>query len=342
MKALRKTTETPGELTLCDIPEPTASRNEVLIRVHAGGLCGTDMHIREGGYGFRPPVTLGHEIGGEVVDVGAGASGITIGDRVTVNPTANGSCGHCRFCHEGSFFFCPERRSIGSGIDGGFAEYLVVPAPLAFTLPETISFEGAALVEPFACCVKAVCQLSRLSPGHTALICGPGPIGLMCAWLAIQAGAQVVVAGTSADGDRLTQARSLGVAEAVNIEETDVVDLIAGLSDGYGADVVLDCGGTRGSVNQCLQAAANCGHFTQVALIDHPFEIDWGRIVYKQLSVQGTIAANWSSWERALTMAREGHIDLTQFISHTHTLDEWETAFEHAEEKVGLKQILKP
>jgi L-iditol 2-dehydrogenase len=342
MKALRKTTQTPGELTLCDIPEPSVGNDEVLIRVHAGGLCGTDMHIREGGYGSHPPVTLGHEIGGEVIAVGPGSTSIVPGDRVTVNPTANGSCGRCRFCHQGIFFFCPERRSIGSGIDGGFAEYLAVPAHLAFTLPATIPFEGAAMVEPFACCVKAVFKFSHVSPGDIALVCGPGPIGLMCAWLALQAGARVVVAGTSADGDRLIHARTLGVAEAVNVEETDVVQLILEMSNGYGADVVLDCGGTRGSVNQCLHAAANCGRFIQVALIDHPFEIDWGRIVYKQLSVQGTIAADWPSWDRALTMAREGQVDLSQFITHTHALEDWETAFAHAEGKIGLKQILKP
>ena len=136
MKALRKTTQEPGELTLCDIPEPVAGPGEVLIQVHASGLCGTDMHIREGGYGFRPPVTLGHEIGGEVIDVGESVTHISVGDRVTVNPTGNGSCGRCRFCHQGSYFFCPERRSVGSGIDGGFAQSLVVPGPLVFGLPD--------------------------------------------------------------------------------------------------------------------------------------------------------------------------------------------------------------
>ena len=342
MKALRKTTQEPGELTLCDIPEPVAGPGEVLIQVHASGLCGTDMHIREGGYGFRPPVTLGHEIGGEVIDVGESVTHISVGDRVTVNPTGNGSCGRCRFCHQGSYFFCPERRSVGSGIDGGFAQSLVVSGPLVFGLPDHLAYAAVAMVEPFACCVKAVCRFSDIAPGDIALVCGPGPIGLMCAWLALQAGAQVVVAGTGSDGDRLERARSMGVTAAVNVEDTDVVETLAEMSEGYGADVVLDCGGTRGSVNQCLQAAANCGRFTQLALIDHSFDIDWGRIVYKQLNVQGTIAADWPSWDRALTMTREEQVDLTQFVTHTHSLEDWETAFEHAEGRIGLKQILEP
>lgn len=342
MNALRKTTQTPGELTLCNIPEPEVTEDDVKLRVHASGLCGTDMHIREGGYGFRPPVTLGHEIGAEIVEVGASVGSLEPGDRVTVNPTANNACGQCRFCQEGRYFFCPERRSIGSGSDGGFAEYITVPEGLAFKLPEETSYDSAAMVEPFACCVKAVCQCSPITPGTTVLLCGPGPIGLMSAWLAQRAGARVVVAGTNADDERLAAAKGIGLSETVNVEVDDVTALIHDTTSGNGADVAIDCGGTRGSVDQCLQAVADCGHITQVALIDHPFEIDWGRVIYKELTVQGSIASDWMSWEQTMTMVRGGDVDLTQFVSHHHDLASWESAFHNAENKVGLKQIIRP
>ena len=342
MKAVRKVTEGEGGVELCDIPEPSTPDGHVKIVVHAGGICGTELHIREGGYGFKPPVTLGHEICGDVVEIGGDGQGISVGNRVTVNPTANGSCGRCRFCHTGTYFFCENRRSIGSGTDGGFAEYLVVPTNLAFTVPGDLSYDAGAMVEPFACCVKAVCRYTKIEPGHTALVCGPGPIGLMCVWLAKQAGARVVVAGTGVDGDRLDAAKSMGANHAVNVETDDVTELLRDMTDGYGADVVIDCGGTRGSVNQCLQAAANCAQFTQVALIEHPFEIDWGRVVYKQLRVQGSIAADWPSWDRAIQIVRTGQVDLEPFVSHRHTIDDWETAFDNAENKIGLKQILIP
>ena len=342
MKAVRKVTEGSGGVELCDIPEPDVALGHVKIAVRAGGICGTDLHIREGGYGFAPPVTLGHEICGDVTEVGPDVSGISVGDRVTVNPTANGSCGRCRYCHTGTYFFCPDRKSIGSGVDGGFAEYLSVPEDLVFPLPSNVSYEAGSLVEPFACCVKAMCRYSDISPGRIVLVCGPGPIGLMCVWLARQAGAQVVVAGTGVDGDRLTAAANLGADHPVNVETDSVTDLIGDLSDGYGADVVVDCGGTRGSVNQCLDAAANCADFTQVALIEHPFEIDWGRIVYKQLRVQGSIATDWPSWDQAVQMVRSGLVDLEQFVSHKHGIENWETAFDNAENKIGLKQILQP
>jgi L-iditol 2-dehydrogenase len=343
MKAVRKTTEGPGGVELCDIPEPELAANDhVKIAVKAGGICGTDLHIREGGYGFKPPVTLGHEICGDVVGVGSAVTRVSAGDRVTINPTASGSCGHCRYCHTGTVFFCENRKSIGSGLDGGFAEYLTVPEHLVFSLPTSVSYDAGALVEPFACCVKAVARYTDIAPGHTVLVCGPGPIGLMCVWLARQSGACVVVAGTGVDGDRLEAARGLGADHAVNVETDDVTEIINKMSNGYGADIVIDCGGTRGSINQCLQAAANGAQFTQVALIDHPIEIDWGRIVYKQLRVQGSIAADWPSWDHAIQMVRSGQVDLSRFVSHHHTLDEWEVAFDHAEGKVGLKQILTP
>ncbi len=343
MKAIRKTTEGPGGVELCDTPEPDVTADGLIkIAVKSGGICGTDLHIREGGYGFKPPVTLGHEICGDVVEIGPSVSRVSVGERVTVNPTASGSCGRCRYCHTGTYFFCENRYSIGSGIDGGFAEYLIVPDELVFSLPPTVTYDAGALVEPFACCVKAICRYSDITPGHTTRICGPGPIGLMCAWLARQSGAQVIVAGTGADGDRLEAAQSLGADHAVNVETDDVTDLILSLTDGYGADIVVDCGGTRGSVNQCLESAANCAQYAQVALIEHPFEIEWGRIVYKQLRVQGSIATDWPSWDQAIQMVRSGQVDLERFISHRYPIDDWELAFDNAENKVGLKQILTP
>jgi len=343
LKAVRKTTEGSGGVELCEIPEPDiAAPDHVKISVKAGGICGTDLHIRKGGYGFKPPVTLGHEICGDIVEVGSSVTRLSVGDRVTVNPTASGSCGQCRYCHTGTYFFCKNRKSIGSGIDGGFAEYLTAPENLVFDLPSAISYDAGALTEPFACCVKAVGRYSNIAPGHIALVCGPGPIGLMCVWLAKQSGAHVIVAGTGVDGYRLKAAKDLGADVAVNVEVDDVTDIISNLSDGYGADIVIDCGGTRGSVNQCLQAAANGAQFTQAALIEHPFEIDWGRIVYKQLRVQGSIATDWPSWDQAIQMVRTGQVDLSQFVSHHHTLEDWEAGFDHAAGKVGLKQILTP
>ncbi|MDA0711571.1 MAG: alcohol dehydrogenase catalytic domain-containing protein, partial [bacterium] len=218
MRAVRKLKTGPDHIALCDIPEPVlAHPTDVKIAVQRGGLCGTDLHIRHGGYGFDPPVTLCHELSGDVVEVGKDAHRIRPGDRVTVLPSAAGACGRCRYCQVGEYFFCSQRQSVGSKRDGGFAEFCVVPENLVFSVPASISYDAAALVEPLACCVKAVSLHTPMSPGDTVFISGPGPIGLMCATLAHLAGARVILCGTDRDTERLATARSLGIADTLDI-----------------------------------------------------------------------------------------------------------------------------
>lgn len=342
MRAVRKLKPGPDNIALCDIPEPGIQHaDDVKIAVQCGGLCGTDLHIRHGGYGFCAPVTLCHEFSGDVVDVGKNVEHVKPGDRVTVMPSASGSCGHCRYCQVGEYFFCPQRNSVGSMRDGGFADYCVVPHTLVFPLPNSVSYEAAALVEPLACCVKAINLNTHIAPGDLVLVSGPGPIGLMCAVLAQKAGGRVVVCGTHRDADRLKKADELGAERTVNILSENVVDIARNLSDG-GADIVIDCAGSAGSVNQCLEAVRPTGTFVQVALIDQPIQADWGKIIYKQLRVHGSIAQNWTSWYRALDLVKSNVIDLTAFVSHRLPIEDWQRAFDGAEQQQGLKYLLCP
>ena len=150
MRAVRKVAKGPGHIELCDIPEPgIEAPDQVKIAVQRGGLCGTDLHIKEGGYGTHPPVTLCHEFSGEVIEVGSDVTRVRLGNRVTVMPTASEACGTCRYCQVGEYFFCPSRASFGSGRDGGFAEFCVAPENLVFPLPEHVSYDAAALVDPW-------------------------------------------------------------------------------------------------------------------------------------------------------------------------------------------------
>ncbi|MBT3605669.1 MAG: alcohol dehydrogenase catalytic domain-containing protein [Candidatus Latescibacteria bacterium] len=343
MRAVRKIKPGPDNIALCDIPEPGLQHpTDIKIAVQCGGLCGTDLHIKHGGYGFDPPVTLCHELAGDIVEIGKDVQHLKIGDRVTVMPSANGACGHCRYCQTGEFFFCPQRNSIGSKRDGGFAEYCVVPANLAFSVPNTISYDAAALVEPLACCIKAISLNTHITPNDTVFITGPGPIGLMCATLAQLSGGQVVLCGTEHDTDRLTKAKELGIKHTLNINQIDPVQYTRDLTNGHGADIVIDCAGAASAIAQCLEAVRPLGIFTQVALLDHPINIDWGKIIYKQLHVQGFIAQSWESWHKALDLVTTNTIDLTQFVSHRLPLEKWEQAFNGAEQQQGLKYLLIP
>lgn len=342
MKAVRKLKPGSGHIAFCDIPEPGIENpDDIKIAVQRGGLCGTDLHIRHGGYGVRPPVTLCHEFSGEVVEIGSDVTRIKTGDRVTVLPTANGACGKCRYCHASEFFFCSQRNSVGSMRDGGFAEYCVIPQNLAYPLPESVSYDAAALVEPLACCIKAISFHTKISPGDYVLISGPGPIGLMCAKLAKLAGGRVVVCGTDRDIHRLAKADELGADHIVDVTRDDITEYIRYLNSD-GADVVIDCAGVAPSINQCLDVVRPLGHFTQVALVEQPVEIDWGKIIYKQLSITSSIAQDWPSWQRALEMVTTGTIDPTVYISHRLPLEEWEQAFDGAERQEGLKYLLCP
>jgi L-iditol 2-dehydrogenase len=342
MKAVRKLAEGPGHVELCEIPEPVCRPGHAKVAVKAGGVCGTDLHILHGGYSFRPPVTLGHEFSGEVVEVGDGVHRVKTGDRVTINPSAMGRCGVCRYCRSGFYFFCTKRASLGSRADGGFAEYAVVPQDLLFLLPEHIDYRAGALTEPLACCVQAVYELTDIVPTDVVLISGPGPIGLIVLTLVKLRGARAIVCGTAQDGERLKIARQFGADQVVEVESEDVVEVGRAMTDGYGVDVAFECAAVAPSVNQCLRALAPLGRLTQVGVIDHPLQIEYGLVLYKQLSVQGALAQAWSTWEKTIRLLSTGTIDVNSFITTAVPLERWWEAFENAEQKRGLKSVLYP
>ena len=342
MKAIRKLAEGSGHVELCDIPEPQCRPGHVKVAVKAGGVCGTDLHIMHGGYSFRPPVTLGHEFSGEVVEVGEGVHRVKSGDRVTVNPSAMGRCGVCRYCRLGFYFFCANRASLGSKTDGGFADYAVVPQDLLFPLPENIDYPAGALTEPLACCVQAVYEMTEITPTDVVLISGPGPIGLIVLTLVKLRGATAIICGTAQDRERLSTALEFGADRTVEVESENIVEVAREMTDGYGVDVAFECAAVAPSVTQCLQALAPLGQLTQVGVIDHPLQIDYGLVLYKQLRVQGTLGQAWSSWEKTIKLLSTGTIGMNRFITTAVPLERWWEAFESAEEKRGLKSVLYP
>ena len=210
MKAVVKTRPEPGNVELLDVPEPNAGPDQVVIQVHNAGICGTDIHILKSEYVIHPPVVMGHEVCGEIVETGSAVTGFAVGDRVTVNPTAGRLCGTCRYCRSGTPFFCIDRAGLGSGIDGGFARYCAARQGILFRIPDGLDSTVAALSEPLACVYQAVVELTEIKAGELVVVTGPGPIGLMALLLAKVRGARVLVLGTGADAVRLDCARSLG------------------------------------------------------------------------------------------------------------------------------------
>src|SRR5262245_34096560 len=191
-----------GNVELCDIEEPRVQSGQVKIKVQAAGICGTDLHIYKDEYRSWPPVVLGHEVAGEVAELGDGVTGIEPGVRVTTE-TYFSYCGQCRYCRSGQNNLCLNRRSIGSGVNGGFTQYVVVPARNIHPLPDNVDFHAGALTEPLACVIHATTTTPTVVPGDIAVIAGPGAIGLLTLQVVKAAGAKVIVLGTSVDEHRL-------------------------------------------------------------------------------------------------------------------------------------------
>jgi L-iditol 2-dehydrogenase len=341
MKALVKTQRGQGYLDYVDVPEPRPGPGEVKIRVKACGICGTDIHIRHDTFPNFPPVVLGHEFSGVVAELGMGVEGIEVGQRV-VSEVVYETCGRCRACKTGYYNLCLTRRGLGWAANGAFAPFTVVEAKNIHSMPDNLSFEEAALSEPLAVCSYAVCELTGVTAGDVVLVSGPGPIGLLTAQCAVAEGGRVIVSGTSADAERMSVARELGIYRSINVDEQDVVALIRELGGGLGADVVFECSGAAPAARTGLEAIRKGGKYMQVGLFGRPIEVDLDSVALKELKVGGVFSSNWRGWNRGLRLAAQNHVQLRPLVSHVFPLAQWERAFELAEQRQGLKILLIP
>src|SRR6201993_5580822 len=202
MLAIRKLARGVANVSVEELPAPVAGPEEVVVEVDSAGIFGTDLHIYLDEFETSPPVTIGHETAGTVVEIGPEVTGWTVGDRVTTE-TYFYTCGECAPCRQGRPNLCPRRRSIGSKQDGAFARYLLTPAANLHHVPDELDLESAALTEPLACTVHGVLETAGVRAGDNVAITGPGPIGLLALQLAKAAGATVAMIGTNQDAERL-------------------------------------------------------------------------------------------------------------------------------------------
>ncbi len=331
-----------GNIELRDIDEPSPARGQVKVRIQAAGICGTDLHIYKDEFRSRPPVVLGHEVSGEVVVVGEGVEGIDVGDRVT-SETYFSTCGVCRYCRSGQENLCLNRLSIGSGVNGGFTNYLIVPARNIHRLPENVDYHTGALTEPLACVVHAVSSTPSVVPGDIAVIAGPGAIGLLTLQIVKAAGATVVVLGTDGDRRRLEMARDLGADHTVNVQQDDPLELVGDLTpEGMGADVVYECSGAGPAAAQLLKLVRRKGRYVQIGLFGKSVSWDLDQVCYRELVVTGSNASVPSAWIRALQLLETGQVKTKPLITDVYDVTEWEEAFEGFESRRGIKTLLKP
>lgn len=325
---------------MVDLPAPEITDDEVLVKVLFAGVCGTDLHILDNEYSANFPVVLGHEFSGTVARKGKNVTRFDVGDRV-VSMTPVSTCGRCEYCQQDLLMLCPERRSIGSGVDGAFAELIKVPEDCVFHVPDNISDVAAALLEPISCCVRAVVECSPVKAGDIVYVSGPGLIGQVVAQLARISGARVVMGGTPKDRDRLEFAKQKGF---------EVVELSPGFTDEMlkaqfdlpgGFDGVYECSGNQHSAEFCLKAVKKKGFYSQVGLFGRPIPFDMDLALTKEVALTKSYAAERTSWKIAIRLISENKLDLSGFVSKTFELTDWESAIESALSKTEYKTMFR-
>jgi len=342
MKALVKYASGEGNVDIRDVDEPRCGDNEVKLEIAYCGICGTDLHVLHDTFRNYPPVILGHEFSGTVVEVGRNVSDATLGERVTGLGATAVTCGQCAYCRSGYFIFCSNRRGMGHGVNGGFARYVVMRPDQLYRIPGNFCLDEAALSEPFAAVVQAVTEISHVRIGDTALVSGPGPIGLLCLKLLVAEGVKAIVAGANGDHDRLNAALRIGAAAVVNIGEENLSDAIQEHTGGVGVDVAFECAGHPGSVRGCLESLRPMGRYTQVAICGQDIQFPIDLIFYKQLTMSGSVCYTARTWERMMRIYAEGRVRMNDLISIKLPISEWRTAFGLCEEKKAIKVLMYP
>jgi L-iditol 2-dehydrogenase len=340
MQGVAKLAPGEGNVGLLDVPIPQVRAHHVLIEVEAAGVCGTDIHIYHGEYKSKPPVIMGHEVAGLVAEIGEGVTNCQVGDRVTCE-TYFYVCNVCDLCRGGLPNLCPHRLSIGSGVHGGFTQYVLVPAHNIHHLPAEVELVAGALSEPLTCCVHAL-ERTRVEPGETVIVSGPGAIGLLMMQVVKAAGARVIVLGTGADDTRLALAQRLGADRVINVEEGTTEQIVADLTAGMGADVVFECAGVGASAQSCLDLVRRRGRYGQVGLVGKPITWDLDLVCYKELDVHGSFAHLPSAWRKALNLMASGQVQIQPLVSAVLPITEWQAAFDAFERHDGVKIVLTP
>ena len=340
MKALVKFEKGLDGAELRDIKKQVPDDDELLVKIISVGICGTDIHILKDEYPCNMPVVLGHEYTGIIEQFGNSVTNFKEGDQI-ISSTAVYTCENCEYCVQGLRMLCERRLSIGSGINGAMAEYITVPAKLAYKVPDRFKDSySIAAAEPLACAVRAVIEQSKIRSGDVVLISGPGPIGLFILQLAKLAGTFVIVAGIESDKERLDTAKQLG-ADVICYNPLELEKIIKEISY-HGVDVAYECAGTISSINECINLLKKGGNLSQVGLFGKTVDLDIDKILCKELQWTVSFASEISSWDILLKILSQGYLDLDRIITDIFDLEEWRTALDVVLKKKGLKVLLRP
>jgi len=341
MRALIKDKPVRGA-TFTDRPIPKIGNDDLLVKVHAAAICGTDIHIYQwneyASSRIKLPLLFGHEFSAEVVEVGKNVTNFRIGDRVAAETHV--PCGHCYQCTTGLQHICKDMKILGVHMDGAFSEYALLPAICAWKLDPAIYYEIGATMEPFGIGVHAI---SKTKPaGKKVIVFGCGPIGIYAQMVAKLSGAEYVI-GVDISRERLDLARKMGTDIVLNAKEVNVVEEVDKITKGFGTDIVVELTGNKAVLNDATKTLRRGGDIVLVGLFSGLVEWDLvNNVIYKEANVYGvTGRIMWDTWWTAQSMILSGKMDLNPVITHCFNLSDYDKAFQLAESAATGKIVFK-
>jgi L-iditol 2-dehydrogenase len=334
-----------NRLEVVDVPMPRPSADEILVRVEACGICGSDVHGYDGSSGRRlPPIIMGHEAAGTVAATGANVRDLREGDRVTFDSTIY--CGKCEYCLKGDVNLCNNRQVLGVSTpefrrEGAFAEFVVVPRLVVYPLPEEIPFSQAAMIEPLAVAVHAV-SLAEITPDTTALVVGAGMIGLLVLQVLKDAGCRQVYV-VDIDDTRLRMATDLGATATINAKSADTLAELQKLTGDAGIDVSFEAVGSTPTVKSAIESVRKGGTVVLIGNVTATVELPLQVVVSRQITLRGS-AASSGEYPKCIELLARGAVKVDPLITAVAPLEQGQEWFDrlHSREPNLMKVVLTP
>ena len=322
---LQQVMTAPGEIRFLEIPVPVPGENQVLVAIKKIGICGSDIHVYHGKHPFTSyPITQGHEVSGEIAAVGSGVTGLVPGQKVTIEPQV--TCGKCHPCRHGKYNLCEELKVMGFQTTGTASEYFAVDASKITPIPQEMSFEEGAMIEPLAVAVHGVKQMGDVT-GMDVVVIGAGPIGNLVAQAAKGMGARKVMITDVSDW-RLAKAKECGVDVCVNTANKDFGEAMLEAFGPDKADVIYDCAGNDITMGQAIRYARKGSVIVLVAVFSQMASIDLAVANDHELDIKSTMMYRHEDYVDAIRLVNEGKVALKPLISETFAFSDYKKAYE--------------
>ena len=328
------------DIRIEDLPKPVAGPEEILVKVKAAGICGSELHAYEGLSKRRsPPLVMGHEFAGVVEEVGERIAGMKVGDRVTMHPAV--ACQVCEQCLSGRMNLCRARAHVGIDFPGTFAEFVKAPGRAFYRIPDSISFEEATLAEPLSVGIHTA-GLSNIRDGDVVLILGSGVIGLSCLIAAREKRGTLLVSDLV--GSRLDFARSLGADAVIDASKVDPPEEVRRMTAGRGVDTVIEAVGLEKTVDQAISSVKCGGRVTIVGLLEEIIRVNILQVALKEIELNGSYGRTDGDFKSSLTVLEENVPKIRRLITHSFPLDHIAEAFEtmSKEKATAMKIVVIP